>query len=119
MFFNKGKEDSSLMTRVIDNPKEIVPQPAVEKPLTFEQWKEDIEERLAKHLFRHPEIDSPQLQEVGNVSNSFMFIRVEESVVTKGLWLVYKNGVIQKQFQGILAQRDATAYANYLINGLK
>lgn len=113
MFFDKKGKESELKVRVLDIPKETVSEPIKETPLTFEQWKDDLEWRLFQFEVKNPQPD------LSNISPTQLFIQVEESIVTKGLWLVYKNGVVQKQFSGILAQRDATVYANNLINGLK
>jgi len=80
-----------------------------EYALIHEKWKKDLEERLARYLFMHPENGKP-LPEVRAPR-----IVVRESGTKKGDWVVISGGVTTT-FEGSLAHLKATRYANNLAN---
>jgi hypothetical protein len=80
----------------------------IEAVRRFEKWKEELEEKLARHLFTHPE-----KQSIAIVAKPR--IVVQESTRTKGSWAVSSDG-ITTEFDGPLAHLNATKHANKLAN---
>jgi hypothetical protein len=86
-----------------------------EKQNKFSLWKKDLEERLAKFLFDHPEEKGP-VYSPSFSSDSLKRITIEESKSRPGVWIVWENNLILKEFFGPLAQREATKYGGDILN---
>jgi hypothetical protein len=85
----------------------------------FNEWKADLEERLAKHLFDHPESSVPSnlvSTTIMKKPNPSARYEIRESIGMPGVWNVWKDGMIREQFTGPLAHQSATKYLNYMLN---
>lgn len=94
----------------------------------FEQWKQDLEERLAKHLFEHPE-QSPSSPEPVKTTPTALYaekwigekarhgdkVYVVESASAPGAWRVFKNGQSIVTFFGGDAYGRASVFAAQLL----
>jgi hypothetical protein len=79
----------------------------VEKNARFKTWESDLEERLARHLYIHPEAD-PQPERKYRVT-------IDESPTCKGAWNVWVNNIKYHTFFGVDAhQRAMTAMKDLL-----
>lgn len=74
--------------------------------LEFQKWQDDLEERLALHLFNNPE-PPPHSNKV---------VEVVESESLPGCWEIYVDGKKTHSFTGFGAQRRASKRAGELAN---
>lgn len=94
----------------------------------FEKWQEDLERRLAEHLFKNPEKepDLPPAKSsaplyaqkwlgAGEQARHGDKVFVFESYALPGEWCVSKNGTIVKRFSGEAAYGQASTYAAQLL----
>jgi hypothetical protein len=80
------------------------------KPSTFKEWKEDLEKRLALHLFLYPEKEEKLLP-------SGKIITVEQMIDGSDYgWVVRLNGSPVSFHHGAGAHRRAIKRANELAN---
>lgn len=84
----------------------------------FRDWKKEIEERCNEHIQKHPE-HKPVRPSKANKGFAIpnTVVQVQESIVNKGMWNVWKNGVLERSFEGPLAQLQATRLAAKLLDG--
>lgn len=91
----------------------------------FDEWKDDLERRLAEHLFKTPEKEEPEPEKnstplyaqkwIGEKAQHGDKVFVMESIATPGSWCVFKNGHIVKRFTGDAAYGQASVYAAQLL----
>lgn len=77
--------------------------------MSFQRWKDDLEQRLALHLFNNPEKEKALLPPFKRIVN------VEEMPSGNG-WTVKLDGKGIAFFYGPTAHTDASAYAGKLAN---
>jgi hypothetical protein len=78
--------------------------------MSFQEWKEDLENRLNDHLKNRLDKTAPQ-----EIATSRLQVQVTESKLIRGNWFVWLNGKIVQKFTGSTAHLDATACAAYLL----
>ena len=80
----------------------------------FREWKEDIEKKCAEHLSRHPEPTKPGKAKVSPDGRTVVEVVERRS----GEFVVLRNGLQMFVIFGRDAHKQASAYANRLLNNL-
>ena len=89
-----------------------------EAQLRFIKWKEDILRRCEEFVdARHAEtLKKPNNVKITSKGNTFVTVKPMDGMGEDG-WVVSKNGIAMQSFLGKNAQRDATIYADKILNG--